>query len=117
MKKTILTSALLSVLPGILSFAQPPQAAPGGRGARPPVEIDKTPPVEDFKPSALNASVNGQIKQYPQVNSQGRVRTTLRAPNAQTVLLDIGGVRYPMSKGDDGLWTGVSNAQDEGFHY
>ncbi len=117
MKTTILTSALLSVLSGILAFAQPPQAAPGGRGTRPPVEIDKTPPVEDFKPSALNASVNGQIKQYPQVNSQGRVRTTLRAPNAQTVLLDIGGVRYPMSKGDDGLWTGVSNAQDEGFHY
>ena len=116
MKKTILTSALLSVLSGILAIAQPPQA-PGGRGARPPVEIDKTPPVEDFKPSALNASVNGQIKPYPQVNSQGRVRTTLRAPNAQTVLLDIGGVRYPMSKGDDGLWTGVSNAQDEGFHY
>jgi enterochelin esterase-like enzyme len=117
MKNMILSFAILPVLSGVLALAQPPQGAPGGRGARPPVEIDKTPPVEDFKPSALNASVNGQIKQYPQVNSQGRVRTTLRAPNAQTVLLDIGGVRYPMSKGEDGLWTGVSNAQDEGFHY
>ena len=45
------------------------------------------------------------------------MRTILRAPNAQTVLLDIGGVRYPMTKGEDGVWTGVSNAQDEGFHY
>ena len=33
------------------------------------------------------------------------------------MLLDIGGVRYPMTKGEDGVWTGVSNAQDEGFHY
>jgi enterochelin esterase-like enzyme len=118
MKNTILTLALLPVVSGVLAIAQPPQAAPGGRGAaRPPVEIDKTPPVEDFKPSALNAVVNGQTRQYPEVNSQGRVRTTLKAPTAQTVLLDIGGVRYPMTKGDDGVWTGVSNAQDEGFHY
>ena len=85
----------------------------GGRGPRPPVQIDKTAPLEDFKPSALNQPG----KQYPEVNSQGRVRTTLRAPNAQNVLLDIGGVRYPMTKSEDGVWTGVSNAQDEGFHY
>jgi enterochelin esterase family protein len=117
MKKTILTLALLTVLSSVAAIAQPPQGAPAGRGARPPVEIDKTPPVEDFKPSALNAAVNGQVRQYPEVNSQGRVRTTFKAPTAQSVLLDIGGVRYPMSKGDDGVWTGVSNAQDEGFHY
>jgi len=73
--------------------------------------------VEDFKPSELNAVVNGQIRQYPEVNSQRRVRTRLRAPDAQSVQLDIGGVRYPMTKGDDGYWIGVSNAQDEGFHY
>jgi len=72
---------------------QAPQAGRGGRGAQPPVEIDKTPPVEDFKPSELNAMVNGQLRQYPEVNSQRRVRTRLRAPNAQSVLLDIGGVR------------------------
>jgi enterochelin esterase family protein len=77
------------------------------------VEIDKTSPLEDFKPSELNHPG----RQHPEVNSQGRVRTSLRAPNAQSVLLDIGGVRYPMTKGDDGVWTGVSNAQDEGFHY
>jgi enterochelin esterase-like enzyme len=99
--------------PAQLAVAQPPQGAQAGRGTRPPVEIDKTPPLEDFKPSALNQPG----KQYPEVNSQGRVRTTLKAPNAQSVLLDIGGVRYPMTKGEDGVWTGVSNAQDEGFHY
>src|SRR5581483_4554418 len=117
MKKAILTLVLLPVLSGLVANAQPPQGAPGGRGAPPPVEIDKTPPVEDFKPSALNAAINGRISQYPEVNSQRRVRTRLRAPNAQSVQLDIGGVRYPMTKGEDGYWIGVSNAQDEGFHY
>jgi enterochelin esterase-like enzyme len=120
MKNSILTLALLTGVSGVLAIAQPPQGAQPGRGpqgGRAPVEIDKTPPVEDFKPSALNALVNGQIRQYPEVNSQGRVRTALKAPNAQSVQLDIGGVRYPMTKGEDGVWTGVSNAQDEGFHY
>ena len=100
-----------------VAVAQPPQAGRGGRGAQPPVEIDKSVPVEDFKPSELNALVNGQLRQYPEVNSQRRVRTRLRAPAAQSVLLDIGGVRYPMTKDADGWWSGVSNAQDEGFHY
>ncbi len=104
----------------LAALGQAPQAVQpgrGGRGQQPPVEIDKTPPVEDFKPSELNAVVNGQMRQYPEVNSQRRVRTRLRAPDAQSVQLDIGGVRYPMTKGQDGFWTGVSNAQDEGFHY
>jgi enterochelin esterase-like enzyme len=117
MKYTVLTLALLPVLLALPAIAQPPQAAPPGRAARPPVEIDKTPPIEDFKPSALNAIVNGRVSQYPEVNSQRRVRTRLRAPDAQSVQLDIGGARYPMTKGEDGFWMGVSNAQDEGFHY
>lgn len=117
MKNTILTLALLPVMICIPAIAQPPQGGRGGRGAAPPVEIDKTAPVEDFKPSALNAIINGRVSQYPEVNSQRRVRTRLRAPNAQSVELDIGGVRYPMTKGEDGYWVGVSNAQDEGFHY
>ncbi|MBI5085789.1 MAG: esterase [Acidobacteria bacterium] len=96
---------------------QPPAGGRGGVGPRPPVQIDRTPPVEDFKPSELNAMINGQRRQYPEVNSQRRVRTRLRAPNAQSVQLDIGAVRYPMTKDADGWWTGVSNAQDEGFHY
>jgi enterochelin esterase family protein len=111
MSNTILTFTFVPMFSAIPAIGQPLQAT------RPPVEIDKTPPVEDFKPSALNATVNGQIKPFPQVNSQRRIRTTLKAPNAQSVLLDIGGVRYPMTKGEDGVWTGVSNAQDEGFHY
>jgi enterochelin esterase family protein len=118
-KKAILTLVLLPALSALPALAQPPQGAPAGpggqvgRGAQPPVEIDQTPPVEDFKPSTLNQ----QGRQYPEVNSQRRVRTRLVAPQAQSVLFDIGGVRYPMTKGADNAWIGVSNAQDEGFHY
>lgn len=69
--------------------------------------------VEDFKPS----SVNQPEKQFPQVNSQRRVRASIAAPNASKVQLDLGGVKYDMKKDANGIWTGESNPQDEGFHY
>ncbi len=41
----------------------------------------------------------------------------LRA-QAQKVELDIGAKRYPLTKGENGVWTGgESQPQDEGFHY
>ena len=43
---------------------------------------------EDFKPS----EVNQQGKLFPQVNSEGRVRAQISAPEAKKVQLDIGGV-------------------------
>ncbi len=71
------------------------------------------PPADDWKP----ATSNQQGKQFPQVNSESRVRARVVAPQAQNVALDLGGVKYPLAKGDDGLWTGYSQPQDEGFHY
>jgi len=69
--------------------------------------------ADDWKPAASNQ----QGKQYPQVNSEGRVRARVVAPQAQSVQLDLGGVRYPLAKGEDGAWVGESRSQDEGFHY
>jgi enterochelin esterase family protein len=72
------------------------------------------PVVEDFKPSSLNQPG----KQYPQVNSERRVRARVVAPQAQSVTLEfLGGGKYPLTKGDDGAWIGVTRPQDEGFHY
>jgi len=72
------------------------------------------PVVEDFKPS----SINQPGKQYPQVNSERRVRVRVVAPQAQTVVFDfLGGTKYPLAKGEDGAWYGVTRPQDEGFHY
>jgi enterochelin esterase-like enzyme len=64
-----------------------------------------------------SATSNQRGKLYPQVNSERRVRVRVVAPEAQTVTLDLGGVKYPLTRGDDGAWIGVSQPQDEGFHY
>lgn len=69
--------------------------------------------IDDFKPS----EVNQPGKAFPQVNSEGRVRAQISAPEAKMVQLDIGGVKYNMVKDSDGVWTGESAPQDEGFHY
>ncbi|WP_319481925.1 alpha/beta hydrolase-fold protein [uncultured Draconibacterium sp.] len=69
--------------------------------------------AEDFKPS----STNQEGKEYPMVNSEGRVRAQLSAPEAEKVQLDIGGVKYDLVKDENGVWTGESAPQDEGFHY
>ena len=68
---------------------------------------------EDFQAS----SVNQPGKEFPKVNSEGRVRVRVKAPKANNVQLDIGGVKYDLKKNDEGVWTGESAPQDEGFHY
>jgi len=72
------------------------------------------PVAEDFKPSSLNQPG----RQYPQVNSERRVRARIVAPQATNVALQfLGGATYPLTKGDDGAWMGDTRPQDEGFHY
>ena len=68
---------------------------------------------EDFVPSPNNQPG----KQYPMVNSERCVRVQVKAPDAKSVKLDIGGVKYDLVKDADGVWTGESAPQDEGFHY
>lgn len=67
----------------------------------------------EFKPSP----VNQPGRDYPMVNAKGQVRAQIVAPEAKMVQLDIGGVKYGMVKDDEGVWTGESAPQDEGFHY
>ncbi|MEJ5352500.1 MAG: alpha/beta hydrolase-fold protein [Melioribacteraceae bacterium] len=69
--------------------------------------------IEDFKP----ASTNQPGRDYPQVNSEGRVRVRISAPEAKRVQLDISAVKYDLVKDSNGVWTGDSEPQDEGFHY
>ena len=68
---------------------------------------------EDFVP-APNVQ---QGRQFPQVNSERCVRVQVKAPGAQSVKLDIGGVKYDLVNDGNGVWTGESAPQDEGFHY
>jgi enterochelin esterase-like enzyme len=94
MKTTLPLLAVASILSGPLCLAQ-----------------DKE-PANDWKP----APSNQQGKQYPMVNSEGRVKFRIVAPKAQSV-----GVSFrdssPFTKGEDGAWTGHTRPLDEGFHY
>ena len=106
-KTRVAVLTFILVAYGALCLAQTPQAPVN------PTPASQTPAVNDFNP----ASSNQPGKEYPQVNSAGRVRARLVAPDAQSVLLDIGAVRYPLTKSADGVWVGDSASQDEGFHY
>jgi enterochelin esterase family protein len=75
--------------------------------------LAQTPVIEDFKPSTLNQPG----REYPMVNSEGRVRAQIKAPGATKVQLDISAVKYDLTKDTSGVWTGESAPQDEGFHY
>lgn len=69
-------------------------------------------PVDDWKP----ASSNQPGKEYPKVNSEGRVKFRIAATNAHAV-----GVSFrdssAFTKGPDGAWYGYTRPLDEGFHY
>ena len=101
MKRIVILSVLMLAALSV-SAQQRNNVAPSFAGA-----------VEDFKPNVTNQLGH----QYPMVNSQGAVRAQLRAPQANSVQLDIGGVRYEMVKDENGVWTGTSAPQDVGFHY
>ena len=73
--------------------------------------------TEDFKPSVLNQP--GQ--EYPQVNSQGYARFSIKAPGADSIRVSLGlGGRGGtlLTKGAEGIFTGTTEGpMDEGFHY
>lgn len=95
-RKNVAAILLMLVLTGGFCFGQSPSAI-----------------TEDFKPS----SVNQPGKEFPQVNSEGRVRVQIKARDAHKVQLDISAVKYDLTKDTSGVWTGESAPQDEGFHY
>ncbi|MFO7447383.1 MAG: alpha/beta hydrolase-fold protein, partial [Ignavibacteriaceae bacterium] len=76
-------------------------------------QTDQQKAKEDFKSSGTKQPG----KEFPKVNSEGRVRASISAPEAHKVQLDISAVKYDLVKDDKGVWTGESGPQDEGFHY
>ena len=94
MKTTLSLIAFASMLSGQLCMAQ-----------------DKA-PADDWK----SASSNQPGKEYPKVNSEGRVKFRIVAPEAKSV-----GCTFrdssEFTKGEDGAWYGHTRPLDEGFHY
>ena len=105
MKKIILSLMALTSLTASAQFGAPRQ--------NPIVPSVVENVVEDFKPAVTNQ----EGKQFPMVNSQRMVRAQITAPKATFVGLDIAGKIYEMTKDENGVWTGTSEPQDEGFHY
>jgi enterochelin esterase family protein len=87
-------------------------AAPGQTPPTPTPTPATKPAVEDFKPSPLNQAG----RQYPQVNSEGRARFRIAAPQAQSVKSSFSG-ETTIIKGADGAWLVTTRPLDEGFHY
>jgi enterochelin esterase-like enzyme len=69
-------------------------------------------PADDWKP----ASTNQPGQDYPQVNSEGRVRFRIVAPNARSVTVSFKD-SSAFTKGEDGAWIGHTRPLDQGFHY
>ena len=53
--------------------------------------------------------------EYPCILSDNRVMFRVRAPQAQSVRVNLDNT--PLTKGDDGYWTGTTGPLDPGFHY
>ncbi len=94
MKTKLSLLVLASILSGQLCLAQ------------------DNPPADDWKPAPSNQAG----KQFPQVNSEGRVKFRIVAPKAQSV-----GVSFrdssAFTKSEDSAWVGYTRPLDEGFHY
>ncbi len=68
--------------------------------------------LDDFKPAVTNQPG----KDFPQVNSQGRIKFRVVAPEAKSVATTFRD-STEFIKGEDGAWIGYSRPLDEGFHY
>lgn len=70
--------------------------------------------VNDFVP----ASTNVMNAKYPQVNSEGRVKLQIKAPEALKVAVNFwSGPKMDMVKKEDGTWEVTTPPQVPGLHY
>ena len=99
MKRFIIDFVLLFSFLGSFCFAQ----------------TDQSTIKEDFKPSTLNQP----HQEYPQVNSQGYARFRIVAPQAQSVIVGLGGRGGTnLTRAADSSWMGTTAGPlDKGFHY
>ncbi len=97
-----------------LIFAKGPAEGAASSTPAPASNSPSTPEgiTNDFQPAVTNQPG----REYPQVNSQGRIKFRIVAPEAKSI-----GVTFREStefvRGEDGAWIGYSRPLDEGFHY
>ncbi len=69
--------------------------------------------IEDAPP----AKTNVMGAQYPRVLPDHSAVFQLKAPDAQKVEVQVGGAKYPMTRGGDGVWSVTTPPLVVGFHY
>ena len=69
--------------------------------------------AQDYKVPVTNINQNG----YPRILNDNRVEFRLRAGQASSVVIDLGGKRYDMQRTQDGMWTVTTDPQVPGYHY
>ena len=63
------------------------------------------------------AVTNVPTKDYPCVDAEGRATFQIAAPTATDVQVDICSKKYPLTKDENGVWTGTTDPLVVGFHY
>lgn len=71
------------------------------------------PATAGFRPATSNAPGY----QFPMVSPDGKVVFRFHAPEAQSVVADIVGRKFPMTRESDGFWSVTTDALPVGFHY
>ncbi len=66
--------------------------------------------------AVLSAQPGAVRETYPKLHPDNRVTFQVRAPEAQSVVADIT-KKFPMTKGENGVWTVTTDPIPEGFHY
>jgi len=70
--------------------------------------------TDNFQPAVTNVMNAG----YPRISEDSRIEFQLKAPNAQTVAVQVGTyASVPLTKGADGIWSGTTGPIVPGFHY
>lgn len=65
----------------------------------------------------VSAATNVRGAQFPKVRQDGSAMFSLKAPEANDVKVDIGGVKYDMKKDAEGVWTAAVPPQLRGINY
>lgn len=77
-----------------------------------PAWAQEAKPADDW----VSAPTNQRGKEYPKVNSEGRVMFQIVAPDAKSVSCSFRD-SSEFTKDDKGVWTGYTRPLDQGFHY
>ena len=61
------------------------------------------------------ASSNIEGAQYPRIDNERKAYFRIEAPEAESIIVSLGNLA--LTKDEKGVWTGVTNPLDPGFHY